>query len=49
MVETGVNPICLLFNGFIVEAETAKANEKVAQRMKLNEQSMGIKLSLTVL
>ena len=49
MVETGVNPICLLFNDFIVEEETAEAKEKVAQYMKLIEQNMGIKLSLALL
>ena len=37
------------FRCFIVEADTAKAKEKVAQHMKLIEQSMGIKLSLAIL
>ena len=27
IVETGVNPVCLLFHGFIVEAETAETKE----------------------
>ena len=49
MVETGVNPICLLFDGIIVQEETAEAKEKAFQHMKLNEQSLGIKLSITVL
>ena len=41
MVQAGVNPICLLFVCFILEAETAEAKQNVPEHMQLIEQSMG--------
>ena len=47
--ETSADPICLLFDGLILEAKTSDLKEKIAEVIETIENELGLKLSLNIL